>query len=84
MLAESEKTEMHLAGFDETYAWSIKDAMKYLYESKFTVGQFDSVLKHNIQVFPKWATVSCVASSLWARWAACAAIIPLNLFTNDW
>ena len=53
MLAESEKPEMHLAGFDETYAWSIKDAMKYLYDSKFSVSQFDSVLKHNIQVFSK-------------------------------
>lgn len=53
MLAESEIPEMHTAGFDETYTWSVMNAMTDLYTHKKTLWQFDSLLKHNILIFPK-------------------------------
>jgi alpha-amylase len=53
MLAEGEKPELHLAGFDETYTWSVMRAMKDLYSAKISLGHFDSLLTHNIEIFPK-------------------------------
>jgi len=53
MLAEGEKPELHTAGFDETYTWSVMRAMKDLYPAKITVSQFDSLINHNIKIFPK-------------------------------
>ena len=53
MLAEGENPQLHLAGFDETYTWSVMRAMKDVYSSKTTLGQFDSLLNHNIKIFPK-------------------------------
>ena len=53
MLAEGEKPELHTAGFDETYTWSVMRAMKDLYAAKITVSQFDSLINHNIKIFPK-------------------------------
>jgi glycosidase len=52
MLAEGEKPELHTAGFDETYTWSVMKAMKELYASKITLSQFNSLINHNIQIFP--------------------------------
>ena len=53
MLAEGEKPELHHAGFDETYTWSVMKAMKDLYASKITLVQFDSLINDNIHRFPK-------------------------------
>lgn len=53
MLAEGEKPSLHAAGFDEIYTWSIMHAMKDLYASKITLSGFDSVINHNIKVYPK-------------------------------
>ncbi len=53
MLAEGEKPELHEAGFDETYCWTVMHLMKELYNGKKTVKQFDSVLNANINRFPK-------------------------------
>ncbi len=52
MLAEADKPELHTAGFDETYAWGIMRAMTALYASKITLTGFDSVVNHNIAIFP--------------------------------
>ncbi len=53
MLAESEKPELHNAGFDETYTWSVMGPMADLYNGKRSLSYFDSVLQHNISTFPK-------------------------------
>ncbi len=53
MLAEGETPELHYAGFDATYAWSVMHVMADVYSGKQTVYYFDSVLNHNISVFPK-------------------------------
>jgi alpha-amylase len=53
MLAEGEKPELNAAGFDATYTWSIMSAMADLYAGKMTPLRFDSILNHNIQIFPK-------------------------------
>ena len=53
MLAESEKPELHVAGFDETYTWSVMGAMGDVYSGKRKLSHFDSVLNHNIEIFPK-------------------------------
>ncbi len=53
MLAEGEKPELHEAGFNETYCWTVMHLMKELYNGKKTVKQFDSVLHANINRFPK-------------------------------
>lgn len=37
MLAEGEKPELHLAGFDETFAWSVMNAMTDVYKQKKSV-----------------------------------------------
>ncbi|MEO6455017.1 MAG: alpha-amylase family glycosyl hydrolase [Ginsengibacter sp.] len=53
MLAEGEKPELNLAGFDATYTWTIMHGMKDLYNAKITLGKFDSLINNNIQIFPK-------------------------------
>ncbi len=52
MLAEGEKPELHTAGFDETYAWSLMGVMSDLYNGKKSVKQFDSALNAAIAKLP--------------------------------
>ncbi|MBL0057402.1 MAG: DUF3459 domain-containing protein [Chitinophagaceae bacterium] len=52
MLAEGDKPWLHEAGFDETYAWSLMGPMSDLVKGKMTLVQFDSVLNHNIAIYP--------------------------------
>lgn len=53
MLAEGEKPELHLAGFDETFTWSVMNAMTDVYKQKGNLSHLDSIIKRNIQIFPK-------------------------------
>ncbi len=53
MLAEGEKPDLHLAGFDETYTWSIMNAMTDVYKQKRSLSYLDSIINRNIQAFPK-------------------------------
>lgn len=53
MLAEGENPEMHYAGFDATYTWSMMRPMEDVYQLKHDLKYFDSVLNHNISVYPK-------------------------------
>lgn len=53
MLAEGEKPWLHEAGFNETYTWQNMHLMKELYEGKKSLSYFDSVLAHNISIYPK-------------------------------
>lgn len=53
MLAEADKPELHLAGFDETYAWSVMEPLIDVCAGKKSLAQFDSLLVNNIQRFPK-------------------------------
>ncbi len=52
MLAEGDKPELHEAGFDETYTWNVKGAMKNFYDKNLSLAGFDSLLKYNITAFP--------------------------------
>ncbi len=52
MLAEADKPGLHPVGFDETYAWGIMRGMADLYARKITLTGFDSVVNHNIAIFP--------------------------------
>ena len=52
MLAEGEKAELHVAGFDETYTWSMMHFMQELYQGKKSVKQFDSLINAGIDSFP--------------------------------
>ena len=52
MLAEGEKPELHTAGFDETYTWSMMHGMKALYKGEWSVHQFDSLIKVYRDSFP--------------------------------
>jgi glycosidase len=53
MLAEGEKPELHVAGFDETFAWSVINAMTDVYKQKSNLSHLDSIINRNIQIFPK-------------------------------
>lgn len=53
MLAEGEKLELHSAGFDATYTWTMMRAMADVYARRATLAVFDSILNHNIASFPK-------------------------------
>lgn len=53
MLAEGEDPQLHYAGFDATYTWSMMHTMEGYYKQKFNLDYFDSVLNHNISVYPK-------------------------------
>jgi alpha-amylase len=55
MLAEGEKPELHTAGFDVTYTWSVMGAMKDLYTGKIKLAKFDSILTENIKTYPQGA-----------------------------
>ena len=52
MLAEGEKPGLHIAGFDETYTWSIMGRMADVYTGKLSLLKFDSALNKNIHDFP--------------------------------
>lgn len=52
MLAEGEKPELHTAGFDETYTWSMMHGMKALYKGEWSVKQFDSLIQVYRDSFP--------------------------------
>lgn len=53
MLAEADKPELHFAGFDETYAWSVMEPMIEVCTGKRSLMQFDSLLNDNFKKFPK-------------------------------
>ena len=53
MLAEAETPALHNAGFDETYGWSVMEAMIKLYAGTKSLAQIDSIINYNIQRFPK-------------------------------
>jgi glycosidase len=53
MLAESEKPELHYAGFDGSYAWNIMWATVDVAQGKHNLIYLDSVLNENFTVFPK-------------------------------
>lgn len=55
MLAEADKPELHDAGFDATYAWSVMEPMIDVCSGKTSLLQFDSILNKNILRFPKSA-----------------------------
>lgn len=52
MLAEGERPELHYAGFDATYAWSVMGPMAEVYQGKRSLASFDSVLNRNISNYP--------------------------------
>ncbi len=53
MLAESEKSEFHYAGFDATYAWNIMWATVGVAQGTHNLLYLDSVLNNNFTAFPK-------------------------------
>jgi len=53
MLAEGEKPDLHKAGFDETYTWSIMEGFVHYRDGKITLPQVDSIINHDIEIFPK-------------------------------
>ncbi len=53
MLAEGENPNLHYAGFDETYTWSLMQPMADVYRQKHNLKYLDSVLNHNIRLYPK-------------------------------
>lgn len=55
MLAEGEKAELHHAGFNATYTWSIMHMMGDLYKRKKTLWQFDSAVNVSTFQFPNHA-----------------------------
>lgn len=55
MLAEAEKPEMHEAGFDATYTWSIFHTMNDVAAGKKGIPDLDAMLAHNDSIFPPGA-----------------------------
>ena len=53
MLAEADKPELHLAGFDATYGWRIMEPMINVVSGKRTLAQLDTVINKSIEAFPK-------------------------------
>lgn len=53
MLAESENPELHQAGFDQTYGWSLMATMKKIYTRERRLAYLDSVLNESFTRFPK-------------------------------
>ncbi len=53
MLAEGEKPELHTAGFDETYTWSVMEGFVHFYAGKLSLAGVDSIINHDIEIFPK-------------------------------
>ena len=52
MLAEGEKADLHHAGFNATYAWSLMHVMADLYARKKTLWQFDSAANKSTLLYP--------------------------------
>ncbi len=53
MLAEGNKPELHTAGFDETYAWSVMEAFVHFYAGELSLAGVDFIINHDIEIFPK-------------------------------
>ncbi len=53
MLAEGENPSLHYAGFDATYAWSLMGPMADVYSGKRSVAYLDSIVNHNISIYPE-------------------------------
>lgn len=53
MLAEGENPSLHYAGFDATYAWSLMGPMADVYSGKHSVAYLDSIVNHNISIYPE-------------------------------
>lgn len=53
MLAESENPELHKVGFDETYGWNVMWATVDVAQGKKTLDYMDSIINHNISIFPE-------------------------------
>lgn len=53
MLAEAENPQLHYDGFDATYTWSVMTPMEEVYKGTKDLSYFDSVLNHNIDIYPK-------------------------------
>ncbi|MEP6928341.1 MAG: alpha-amylase family glycosyl hydrolase [Ginsengibacter sp.] len=69
MLAESQNPDFHLAGFDATYAWEVMEGWIHFYAGKLSLAQEDSIINHNIQVFPKNAyRVFFTTNHDWNSW----------------
>jgi alpha-amylase len=51
-LAEADKAELHTAGFDATYAWSVMNVMYGIYAGKTTLKQVDAILDSLERVLP--------------------------------
>lgn len=52
MLAEGAKPELHVAGFDATYAWEMMRVTTDLYAGKKNLVQLDSALNADIKMYP--------------------------------
>ena len=52
MLAEGNKAELHRAGFDATYNWTLMGDMKDLYEKKINLKTFEERVTQNQKSFP--------------------------------
>ncbi|MEO6583715.1 MAG: alpha-amylase family glycosyl hydrolase [Ferruginibacter sp.] len=52
MLAEGESPQLHDAGFNTTYGWSMMTAMTDLYAGKKNLAQFDSAVNKGIADYP--------------------------------
>jgi len=52
MLAEADKPELHLAGFDATYAWSIMEPMIEVCKGKRKLTYMDSIINNSIKIYP--------------------------------
>ena len=69
MLAEADKPELHLAGFDETYAWSVMEPLINVCSGKKSLTWFDSLLNHNLESFPKNAyRLYFITNHDWNSW----------------
>lgn len=63
MLAEADKPELHLAGFDATCAWGVMGSLAEVCAGKKSLAHFDSSLNNNIRLFPPNAYRLYVTSS---------------------
>ncbi|HEX7458171.1 MAG TPA: alpha-amylase family glycosyl hydrolase [Ginsengibacter sp.] len=69
MLAESQNSQFHLAGFDATYGWAVMEGWIHFYAGKLSLGQEDSIINDNIQKFPKSAyRVFFTTNHDWNTW----------------
>ena len=53
MLGEGDTSMLHNGGFDASYTWRIMGPMSDVYNGKLSLASFDSVLRHNFEIFPK-------------------------------